>query len=101
MPVGPPDGLGGGSVAQYQPAQKGDQRAPWCSLSCEQHRSIISRTGGQEIVGGEGLRPDAMEEMNPLLRMRWGPATELPWYFVNRIVCHIRPNNEAFVGDCG
>jgi hypothetical protein len=42
-----------------------------------------------------------MEEMTPLLRMRVGQAKELPWYFWNGLLLHLRQHTEEFVGYCG
>jgi hypothetical protein len=42
-----------------------------------------------------------MEEMTPRIRMRVGQAKELPWYFLNGMLFHIRQNTEEFVGYCG
>jgi len=39
-----------------------------------------------------------MQEMNPLIGIRLGHPKELPLYFLNGMLFHIRQNEEQFVG---
>jgi hypothetical protein len=98
MPAGPLDRLGGGSVVQDHHAQKGGLRRALRPFGGEHHRSIIGRTGWQELLVCSSLIQHGMEEMNPLIRIRWRQAKELPWHFLKGMLLQIRQNQEALVG---
>jgi hypothetical protein len=48
---------------------------------------------------GSGLIQHGMEEVNPLIRIRLRHPKELALHFLNRMLFHIRQNEELFV-DC-
>ena len=90
--------LGGGAVVQSHPAKQGGLRRVSHPLGREPPRSRIGRTGGQELLAGSGLMPHRLEEMHPRVRLRLGPATELPLHGLNGVLCHLRQHQEACVG---
>jgi hypothetical protein len=47
---------------------------------------------------GSSLIQHGMQEMNPLVRVRWGHPQELSWYGLDGMLLYIGQKKEAFVG---
>jgi hypothetical protein len=99
--VGPRGRLAGGAVAPYPHANKGGPRDTLGPFGCEPHRYIVSVASGEQLLMGSCLIQHGMQEVNPLIGIRLRHAKELSLHCLDRILFHIRQNEELFVGYCG
>jgi hypothetical protein len=99
--VVPLDLWGGGSVAQYHHAQKGERGPVLALIGRKECRSLGSRAGRQQLLLCSRLIQHSMEEMHPRVGMRLGHPKELSLHFLNEVLFHIGQDEEELVDHRG
>jgi hypothetical protein len=91
------DRSGGGSDVQCHHANTGSGGSAVRRLRLEHRGKLCGGSGWKPFVVGYGLIQHAMKEVNPRIRMRLRHPKELTLHFLNRVLFHIRQNDQQFV----
>jgi hypothetical protein len=97
MPAVPRDRWGGGAVAQCHPAKKGGRGHARRPFGRKPRGQVIGRPGWKPLLMREGLIEHGMEEMNALVRMRWGHPKELSLDCLDGMLFQVGQHEEPFV----